>query len=254
MKIFFASVLTTFLALSTALEDYCDPELCRNTGGNKHIACNNNGNFHERCSPDARLVDLNFYIPLILNEHNERRNKVAAGNVTGYASAKRMSVMQWDDELADVATFNVKKCDCEYDGCRNVRRFKYTGQNIVSQGYTGKENAFSNKEIIQDAIQSWFEEYIGGSMTYMNNYPDDFDIYKEFSHFALMVTEASNYVGCAASRYKEEQYNTVLLTCNYASAALQNRPIYVEGPAASGCKSGKNDTYPALCSIAEVYE
>nr|XP_036222451.1 antigen 5 like allergen Cul n 1-like isoform X2 [Bactrocera oleae] len=210
--------------------------------------------FHERCPPDARLVDLTFYIPLILKEHNERRNKVAAGNVTDYASAKRMAVMQWDKELADVATYNVKKCECEYDGCRNVRRFKYTGQNIVSQGYTGKESAFSNKEIIQDAIESWFEEYVASSMTYMRKYPNDFEIYKDFSHFALMVTEASHHVGCAASRYKDKQYNNVLFTCNYASATLQNRPIYAEGPTASACISGKNDTYPALCSIAEIYE
>lgn len=44
MKILFGSVIiTTFLALTTALEDYCDPALCRNTGGNPHIACNNDG-------------------------------------------------------------------------------------------------------------------------------------------------------------------------------------------------------------------
>lgn len=43
MQIFYASVLTTLLRLSTALEDYCDPELCSNTGGNTHIACKNNG-------------------------------------------------------------------------------------------------------------------------------------------------------------------------------------------------------------------
>lgn len=147
-----------------------------NSNIHKNQAFTYQQNFVEKCPPGATLVDLTYYIPLILNEHNYRRNKVATGNITGYKSAKRMAVMQWDKELADVATFNVKKCDCEYDGCRNIRRFKYIGQNIVMQGYTGKANAFSNKEIINDAIESWFEEYVAGSMDHMRKYPHDIEI------------------------------------------------------------------------------
>ncbi|XP_011185173.2 antigen 5 like allergen Cul n 1 [Zeugodacus cucurbitae] len=253
MKILFASVIATVLILNAALEDYCDPKICKTTGGNPHIACNNSGKFVESCPPDAKLMDLTPYIPLIVKEHNDRRNKVAAGNVTGYESAKRMAVMQWDQELADVATFNVKKCECEYDGCRNVRRFQYTGQNIVLQAYTGKMNAFTDKELIQDAIENWFEEYVAGKMDYMREYPNDIEIYKDFSHFALMITEANHHVGCAASRYKDAEYNNVLFTCNYASACLLGLPIYKEGPAGSGCKHGKNSTYTALCTTAEKY-
>lgn len=50
-------------------------------------------------------------------------------------------------------------------------------------------------------------------------------------------------------------WNAVKTTCNFAQIVpFVGRSVYVSGPTASKCKTGKNGQYPGLCSENELYE
>ncbi|XP_067635721.1 uncharacterized protein [Eurosta solidaginis] len=254
MNIFGFSLIFTCFPLCAADENYCDPALCKNTGGEKHVACDNDGSFGPNCTQDAQIIEMTKeIIMIILDEHNKGRNALAGGEVEGFESALRMATMQWDEELHQLATFNVIKCECMTDGCRNTRPFKTVGQNSGYFGYTGKKSGFKDEDIIRNHTQSYFREHTLATMDDFRKYPNDVKQYGKYSHFALVSTERNNYVGCAALRHTKEGFNMFLFTCNYATAALSDWPIYKTGSPASECRKGTNPDYPNLCSTNEVY-
>lgn len=57
-------------------------------------------------------------------------------------------------------------------------------------------------------------------------------------------------------RYTHREYPFLYiynLACDYASIYALDVPIYLAGEPASGCETGPNPKYPALCSTREVY-
>lgn len=56
----------------------------------------------------------------LLLAHNEKRNLIASGNVTGLGPAVRMATMVWDDELSTLAELNTKQCTMVHDSCHNT--------------------------------------------------------------------------------------------------------------------------------------
>ncbi|KRF98156.1 uncharacterized protein Dwil_GK27581, partial [Drosophila willistoni] len=48
-------------------------------------------------------------------------NQLAGGGFSGFTPADRMATVQWDDELAHLAKFNVLKCILKRDRCRNTQ-------------------------------------------------------------------------------------------------------------------------------------
>ena len=55
-----------------------------------------------------------------LKAHNEKRNLIASGNVTGFGPAVRMATMVWSDELGALAEMNTKQCGMKHDSCHNT--------------------------------------------------------------------------------------------------------------------------------------
>lgn len=66
-----------------------------------------------------------------------------------------------------------------------------------------------------------------------------------------MVADKNNRVGCAVARIDEGVQKVTLAACNYAYNSIVHFPIYKKGPIASQCSTGKNPTYPGLCSVNE---
>lgn len=66
-----------------------------------------------------------------------------------------------------------------------------------------------------------------------------------------MVTERSTEVGCAISSFTSNGWNSFLLACNYASTNMIGCSVYRSGPAGSACTSGRDATFPGLCSANE---
>lgn len=69
-----------------------------------------------------------------------------------------------------------------------------------------------------------------------------------------MVTDRTTKIGCAMSYQLVYKWHTFLFTCNYASNNLIGEPVYKNGTTASGCKTGVNPSYSALCSNNEVVD
>lgn len=107
-------------------------------------------------------------IKVILSVHNEKRNKIAGGNLSPYKPACRMATMTWGEELARVAAFNVKQCKMKHDLCRSTTDYKYSGQNLAMYQTTGNVNL--TKQIIH-GIESWFDEYKNANMEQIRSYP-----------------------------------------------------------------------------------
>lgn len=72
-------------------------------------------------------------------------------------------------------------------------------------------------------------------------------------HFTQVVSDLAYKVGCSISKFTENGQRFALMACNYAVTNIRGVPIYEEGEPASGCESGINPNYPALCSVNEIY-
>lgn len=68
------------------------------------------------------------------------------------------------------------------------------------------------------------------------------------------MKDSAHKVGCAISKFNEGKKRKSVIACNYSKSNIKNEPTYVEGPAASDCKTGSNPNFPGLCSIEEKYD
>ncbi|XP_037723395.1 antigen 5 like allergen Cul n 1 [Drosophila subpulchrella] len=235
-----------FLLLTAALasgQNYCDPALCPN---GRHVACQSSGRFVSGCSGEFVAVDPQ--IPLILQLHNERRNLMAGGGVSGFPSAGHMGTMAWDASLAQLAAYNALQCRMAHDECRNTNTYRYAGQNLSILFTRNVEVAV----FLRQRIAAWFDENRDATSADMENYQMRGG--PAIGHFTTMVNERNNRVGCAIARFTDSNgVQATLLACNYAVTNVLNNPVYRAGPAASECTTGRNSNYPNLCSPNEVY-
>ncbi|XP_067635239.1 venom allergen-1-like [Eurosta solidaginis] len=244
--------LLTILVASVGIamaQNYCSKSLCGNL---QHIACNNNGTFAARCTNPTLLKLTKAQNNIILQMHNNKRNQVAGGQ-TKLQPACRMATMQWDDELARIAAFNVKQCQMRHDACRNTNTFRQSGQNLVM--ITFQTGTLKVPEMLRKAINLWYNEISNVQMSQINSYPSGYNG-PAIGHFTVMVADRNIRVGCDAATYKARATNmsNFLMACNYATTNIVNRPIYNTcATAASGCTTGKNTNYPNLCSTSEPY-
>lgn len=194
-------------------------------------------------------------IQAILNTHNQWRSNTAGGNVRGYQGvylpqAVRMAKMQWNSQLAQHAELNTKQCAMKHDKCRSTNQFHYAGQNLYLVSSTGTLNVTST---VVNAVHGWASE---------SNYTRVSDITtfttltggdgKAIGHFTVLAHELSTHVGCGLSLYTTtDGWNAALFACNYAYTNMLGRRIYLAGPTASQCTSGRDGIYSNLCTINE---
>ncbi|KAH8409154.1 hypothetical protein KR009_009333 [Drosophila setifemur] len=224
-------------------QNYCDPELCPS---GRHVACQNSGRFASGCS--GEFVNVNTHIQLILQLHNQRRNLIAGGGVSGFPSALHMATMGWDATLAQLAAYNALQCRMAHDECRNTNTYRFSGQNLSILFTRNVDIA----DFLRQRIAAWFDENRDASSADMENYQMRGG--PAIGHFTTMVNERNNRVGCAIARFTDSgNVQATLLACNYAVTNVINNPIYRAGSPASECTSGRNPTYANLCAANEAY-
>lgn len=187
----------------------------------------------------------NADIQQIVDNHNMLRNRIATGAEIGFKKAVKMQALAWNEELAYLASLNVKQCQMAHDQCRNTFQFKSVGQNLGfranTMGFEGL-STFLNGVIwawyneIKDASQSNIDQCCGGGN------------FTKIGHFLQMVQDKATSIGCAVSRYTNGQWKTLLLGCNYSHGNLLSGAVYASGNATSGCPTSKNTKYPGLCN------
>lgn len=71
-------------------------------------------------------------------------------------------------------------------------------------------------------------------------------------HFTAMIQDRAGRIGCAASTYRNNQFNVILFACNMSFTNIIEEAVYVFGPTTSSCETGANPLYPGLCSVDEI--
>ncbi|XP_075169036.1 antigen 5 like allergen Cul n 1-like [Haematobia irritans] len=249
-------ILLNILSFAWSQLSWCDPEICGGATDVRHIACENYGAFAPRCQPDAKVINIDAFSELFVDEHNKRRNLIASGQLPGYYPATRMATMVWDDELQYLANLNVRTCVLEHDDCYHTYRFKNCGQNLcaVSRLKTTPLNVTS---LIKQTLHLWFDKE---HQLVDRSYVEAFRVaphFEHYGHFTEIIVDRNIRVGCAILQYTRPDFlhvNVYHVVCNYASVYALGAPLYNVGAPGSGCITGVNPQYPALCSVNEVFD
>ncbi|XP_037938014.1 antigen 5 like allergen Cul n 1-like [Teleopsis dalmanni] len=187
----------------------------------------------------------------IVKKHNQLRNQVAGGSISGYRAATRMATVRWNNELAKLAVLNVKQCVMKHDQCRSTNSFKYAGQNLANSAWYGTTKTV--RSLAMQHIQMWFDEYKDASMSYINSYSNPTNG-KKIGHFTQMVQEKATHLGCGILRQQKGRFSYQFIACNYAYTNVLDQAVYNSGTVASSCTTGRNKNYKNLCSTAESYD
>lgn len=154
---------------------------------------------------------------LILDTHNQFRNKAAGGLPNFNRKAAAMNTLVWSNELQRMATLNSKQCDMDHDECRNTETFKKSGQNLAWKASPAPFTAII-KESTVDSIGKWFNEYLNAEVRDIDSYSRATGKNgKLIGHFTCLVKDITTHVGCGAITYMEGASNNFYLVCNYGS-------------------------------------
>ncbi|KAL5278099.1 Ag5r.2 family protein [Megaselia abdita] len=164
-----------------------------------------------------------------------------------------MATMQWDDDLAYMARLTVKKCDYGSNYCINTNKYRISGQNWAKHYWYGFSETISS--LLESQMTSWFDKYKLSNMNFINNMSS---VQNGPYTFTVMVHQLSTRIGCAAVRYSEVNnginWSTLTTACSYAHNNVLGHKVYVSGPVASKCVTGRNKDFLNLCSVDEVYD
>ena len=97
---------------------------------------------------------------LLLDKHNEMRQKVASGREPGQPGAANMWKLSWNDELETVAQRWADQCRSGQDEIRNLCDGTTVGQNIFLATLDEEEPIESIKEAITQAVDAWYSQVI----------------------------------------------------------------------------------------------
>jgi hypothetical protein len=245
-------ILSIFASIASST-DYCDPQVCTVPPNPvyKNIGCGATDKLGPKCPPDAKYIKFTAeHKKIILDEHNKLRNKIAGGDQNGFSTASRMSTMKWNDEFEFLASANVRRCIYEHDKCRNIDGIKFAGQNLYT--FAGTGSLPDSKQIVNDAVNFWYSEVENATQANIDKCCDSQYV---VGHFTQVVSDLADQVGCGLVQFKDQNnWNKIVMACDYSRTNLDTQTIYKSGPTASECKSGTNPNYPNLCSESETVD
>ncbi|EDW51037.1 antigen 5 like allergen Cul n 1 [Drosophila sechellia] len=246
----FVIIFSLSLALGIAsATDYCK----KSCGNTKNLGCDNNGAWASSCPSDATLLTLSSaQKDALVARTNDYRNHIAGGLNANLSAACRMATIKWNDELAYLASLNVKSCQMKHDGCHNTDAFDWSGQNLAWMGYY---NPLNVTHYLEWGVDMWYDEAVYTKQAYIDAYPSNYNG-PAIGHFTVLVADRNTEVGCAAATYSVpgQSYKAFLLACNYAATNVLGIKMYSYcSKAASKCTTGTNPKYKYLCSANEKY-
>lgn len=147
----------------------------------------------------------------------------------------------WDEDLAYVASFNVRGCLMQHDDCQATTAYPYSGQNIAYR--VQKKKYLDDKDSVVKMIAQWFDEYENADMSVIDNYSDATD--EEYGHFTAVIHEKNGHVGCAMVRFRNGAQYTTIMACNYEYTNMWDEPVYTSGDTCSDCNGDCGDN--GLC-------
>merc|ERR1711909_18846 len=155
---------------------------------------------------------------ILLDKHNELRQKVASGGEAGQPGAANMRKLVWDDELATIAQRWTSQCIFEHDKVRDLCDGTVVGQNAYQSGTDYEYYDYNVNPEIGDAVQSWYDEVTNPGFSSANINPFVFD--EGYGHYTAVVWADTDRVGCGRVYYEDtDGWYKHLVVCNYAIAA-----------------------------------
>ncbi|XP_035906239.1 venom allergen 5-like [Anopheles stephensi] len=248
----FVAIASCLVSGLQAQIDYCTTSYC--TAGVKNVGCNppETPGGPECNGKNPAVVEITPALQtLILSEHNTRRSKLALGQLDLFLPAIRMPTISWDEELAKQAGNNARSCKIGRDGCRNTAVYAWAGQNVALSQFYGVTK--TTEELLRESIDAWWSERYVTTQAQLNSYPQG-SAATTIGYFTQMVNDQTDKLGCAMQYLLDGEFQTYYTVCNYAVANIAERPVYKNGPAGSGCTTGRNPTtvLNGLCSTAET--
>ena len=137
----------------------------------------------------------------------------------------------------------------KHDLCRSTRDYKYAGQNLAYRANSGNFEPLDT--LIEKVIKCWYDEVGNAAQSDINKCCNS-ESGKTIGHFTQVVNDRAKQVGCAIATYTEKEWKTSLMACNYAITNLIGSNVYTSGITASGCETGVNSDFTALCSTSEL--
>lgn len=160
---------------------------------------------------------------IILEYHNTMRQEIACGAVSSnykFPRARKMEVMVWDGEL-EWGAYNLAKTCSFTEDCPATESYLQAGQRRSVVAYDPQNETFSEK----------FKEMFHEIHKLRSRFYGDVENYSfldGFRHFAQVVKEDSNRIGCASFVCSPEKNMSSLLymVCNYNSDIMFKDHIY----------------------------
>ncbi|XP_060801914.1 uncharacterized protein LOC106142883 [Amyelois transitella] len=191
----------------------------------------------------------------ILNKINNRRNKVAMGEIRSFASAANMMKLEWSKTLELAAQRWADQCagpgvpDVK-DDCLDIGDLP-EGQNIAT--IYGEAPGLSPLVL----VDVWYMELLHMNSSIMSQYIPSYEAaLSHYDYFTQLVWAESSYVGCGGVKFKElkddkRTYRTVnRLVCNFSPGGNRyHKPVYVNGEPCTSCPDGSSCDveYNGLC-------
>merc|ERR1719206_1326328 len=187
---------------------------------------------------------------ILLDKHNELRQKVASGGEAGQPGAANMKKLVWDDELATIAQRWTDQCIFEHDKVRDLCDGTFSGQNAWQSGTDYEYYDYDVNPEIGQAVQSWYDEVTDPGFDAANINP--FVYGDGYGHYTAVVWADTDRVGCGRVYFEDtDGWYKHLVICNYAIAAnLVGGVMYEAGEKCSNCPAGYScdATYDGLCT------
>lgn len=112
---------------------------------------------------------------LIITEHNKCRDEFAGG-IDNFKPAVSLGAVMWDNELAQMAEYNVKRCDVQLDECRNTPNYYYVGQNTIAWDWDPViEPPLSIEHVTKTHVREWYQQKRFATQKELDYYPSILD-------------------------------------------------------------------------------
>jgi len=187
---------------------------------------------------------------MLLNKHNELRQRVASGGEEGQPAASNMRKLVWSEELENTAQRWADQCQGQVrDEVRDLCDGTPVGQNIFLMSSDSEDPVETIESAMASGVESWYSQVILPGFL-----PEDISPYRYIEgteEYSQLVWAETTQVGCGLVYYQGDDslYHHVLV-CNYAPGGNYDGDLYLPGQACANCPLGTqcDQTYPALCT------
>ncbi|CAH1113370.1 unnamed protein product [Psylliodes chrysocephalus] len=245
-------IAVTYIVFAQA--DYCQMSCKLNNQLFTHIICqrkNMNCGAGPDCGSSFNPIDLTEEDKqLILDVHNELRNKVATGQETigNQPPASNMNALSYNEEIATFAQCHSNECQFKHDKCRRTAEWEWVGQNLEKK-FSSDGNV---RVAINASIHNWYREVKSFSSSWINTFAEHGVM---IGHYTQLVWAESKYVGCGLTNYLSGDLNYFIFACNYGPGGnVAGASVYKIGSPATDCPGGEsaNPNYQGLCGSDDL--